>query len=224
VCLVRAGCVATACRPNYPVVAEYGDLMSNFFGRVVYNCKTAAGECGISETYPIVADDYVTAGSSLADLVTKRLDMMVADCQVAYAGVSDSDIIGDFAPSTTLVDNPGSYASTEDDATGPFDAVRLARFSDEAWLHRCIRKVGLLPVSQFNGEDLVFVPSGTWLANYATWRTAVTSTCCIATKDPTAVVPPFYTFTPMAHSSDERNSFRKVGRPFGLLVGRRVIR
>jgi hypothetical protein len=195
----------------------------NFFGRVVFNCRTAQGECGISETYPMVQDDYGAALSELGTLITARLALMVADCEAVYGGVSDSDIIGDFAPGGGDFPLPGTFATTDDDATGPFEICRLFRCSSEDWLHRAIRKVSLLPVSQFNGEDLVFVPSGGWLTAYAAWRTACQS-LCIATKDPTAEVPPFYTFTPISHTADERNSVRKVGRPFGLLVGRRAIR
>lgn len=198
--------------------------MANFFGRAQYNCQTPAGTCGASEIYPMIQDSATAANNALGTLVVARLAMMVADVRCVYAGVSDSDIRGDFVPNTTLPDSVGTFAATDDDQTGPFTATRLIRFGNDDGTKRGLRQIRFLPVSQFNSANLIFSPSGDWVTAYNAWSDMMIATCCIATRLPGNTTPPFWTFTAITRKYDERDTTRRIGRPFELLVGRRVIR
>jgi hypothetical protein len=183
----------------------------NFFG------DSAQSACGWSEVYPMEVSDYATADSQLNSIITARLPTLPITCAIVGALISDSDVKGDSYPSTGTYPTNGGVTG----AAGPTTFVLRWKFF-AGTLKRATRFVRLIPSSEIasGGGYLPTLGFGISIQN---WATLVTGFCSCATRIHGAVTPPFYTFT--AYTADRfiRAETKKIGRPFFLPVGRRLI-
>lgn len=176
------------------------------------------GDAGWSEVYPINGSSYTGVFTLLDQLNTLRLNMAAPDVQAVGNRISDTDILRDSysqaftTPLGTITTAPGTSGDAD-------DTRRIKFFAGP--LQRTIRQLHALPGVFFaNG---IFVPPGSWTTALNAWIASVVLNVSISHKIPGAVVPPFYTYSSITSGSDQGNSNRKVGRPFSLPRGRRLI-
>lgn len=175
---------------------------------------------GWSEVYPITASDYPTGLAVLLAVKNTRLAILDSTVSLIAARVSSVDVKGDSYPISWSFPQVGTFSSGA--GTANLDlAIRIKFFAGV--LKRSNRFLHGLPLSQVAAGG-VLTTTGPWSTALAAWVTEVENNCSIATKLHGAVVPPFYTFTAITGSSEVLIAEgKKVGRPFGLPHGRRLI-
>jgi len=189
-----------------------------------YKCKALfnARGVGVSEVYNIVSDTIANADASFQVLMSLRLALMSVDVTCVGTVTSDTDIRGD---SLIGAGYPkiGSYAGEGVLNTYNPYVTNLYRCTDATTTHRALRMLRLIPANQF--DDLGnFSPVVGWTTPRNTFFGALIASWSIFHKNPAGGGPPAYTPYAIATVSSERIANKKVGRPFGLSVGRRTIR
>lgn len=186
------------------------------YGRMMFNCRNF----GISEDYAMLNATMPGALSDLESLATSRLDLMCSDVTLFGMSVSDANVRGDSLISE-LAGGKGTWGTTAPIiATYQGEEGALVRCTSADYVHRSLRILRLIPSDQFDsGGGLVMIPSfKTAFDDYlALMKTSTMIPAHIANNAP---VPPY--FTAVAYIKFERQSRRKVGRPFGLEAGRRL--
>jgi hypothetical protein len=191
--------------------------MPNYFCKIFYRYQ----DVGVSEVYATTQAN-IGAATTIADqIVAHRQAMLCTDVTILATVTSDSDIRGD-AELGEGYPKVGTYTG---DGAKTYDPTitNLTRWTDAALVKRAMRHIRLIPDDQF-GTDSTFSPIVGWTTPRSTFFAFAALNLFIPTKIKGAVAPPFYTFTPVFAATSERKSHKKVGRPFGLSVGRRVIR
>lgn len=179
-----------------------------------------AGATGWSEVYPMNVASYAAAATDLAGIATDRLALLVSDASLIGSRISDSDVKGDSYP-TGIVPTVGTFATTPTDGTY-YEGIALQNKVFGSTTKRSTRYLHALPKSQINSFG-AYLPTAPFTTAYNTWVAKMIANVSIATKIKTAIVPPFYTFTPITAITEEGAVKRAIGRPFDLPRGRRLI-
>lgn len=162
-------------------------------------------------------DAAATKFNSLRDL---RLPTLSPDCELTGGRISDVNVKGDSYPTTTTFPTPGTYAVPAG-ATSAISQNCVRVLFNAGPLIRASRFFHGVPADQY--EATKFNPTVGWQATLESLLTAITTGCGSKTKIPGAVAAPFYTLTPYSGNEIMGGDFKKVGRPFGQPVGRRMI-
>lgn len=188
------------------------------FGTLFIN----GGNFGWSEVYPMNVADYPTAVTNMTTTLTKRLALLVSDLAVVGMRISDSDVKGDSYPTGLTFPQVGTFAVAPADATYNADLAIRAEFVG-ALTQRSQRWIRGLPKSQVSNVG-AYAPTGPFTTALTSYLAQVLSTCAAAHRIPGAVTAPFYTFTNYSGYTLVGNLLsRKLGRPFGLSRGRRLV-
>ncbi len=176
---------------------------------------------GWSEVYPLQVADYTTALAVLTTTKNLRLAMMAPDINLIGARISDTDVKGDSFPTGFLFPTTGTYVPGAGEKTFATDyALRCGLYGGPAKRSvRFVRGVSNLNIDG-NGH---YIPTAAWDATLDAWLNQLIASVSIATRIKGAVAPPYYAFTPILSASIQEMENRKVGRPFGLSRGRRLI-
>ena len=188
-----------------------------FIGTLFFGCRNF----GWAEVYPLNAVTYPTATVALSSILEDRLPTMCGDVTCLGGRVSDQNVRGDSQLIHLPVPPTGTYVGAA--LTITYDSEVTLQWRFEATpQHRVVRSVRAIPSDQF--ENGVYTPVGGWFATLTTWALLVQNLCSISTAiKPRPPAAPYYIFTPMTNNIFGKQSHRKIGRPFGLLVGRRRI-
>lgn len=192
----------------------------NAIGRLHFN-STLIPIAGWSETYFLEATDYTHAQSLLSPLATQRLGMMSSDCELVGGLISDTDVKGDSFPTGLTFPQVGTWAPAATDPTANITlALNLKFFAGPG--KRGTRFLHGLPTTQVaaGGYKSFTAP---FVTKLNTFLALVQSSTNLGTRIKGAVAPPFYNFSQYTSFQINNLEKRDIGRPFGLLVGRRAI-
>lgn len=176
---------------------------------------------GASETVFMIQPTLPDAATKLGEIIGTRLHMLSPDVTVQYAFVSDTAIKGD---SQALEGYPqvGDYPADDEPTYDPTN-TNLFRLTSTDGTKRALRHLRFIPSVCFNSAG-VFIGAVTYDTRRATYLSKLADDTVIASKIPGALTPPFYTTKPIGFRTNQGGSHHKIGRPFALPVGRRVIR
>lgn len=191
--------------------------MPNFYG-ILFG---RSGDDGWSEVYPIIGDDYAAAALTLGAIRLARLAMMCVDAQYTADRLSNVDIKGDSFSTGQDYPQLGSFTATPAPATyNPVMAVRLKITAGT--MKRGSRWVRAIPNNCISANGF-YLPTAPFVTAIDALITILKSSTSIATRIKGAVVPPFFTFTPVTDAVVMGLEKRDIGRPFDLPRGRRVV-
>lgn len=176
-------------------------------------------DSGWSEVYPISATDYTTCDGTFKAIISDRAAILAPDVTLLAAVISDTDIKGDSFLSTTTT-TVGTWAGADTTSFNPNWALRT--LWNAGALKRGSRFIHALPNAQVSAVG-AFAPTGPFTTAIAAWETAMLGGVSMATRIKGATTAPFYTFTGLTAVANKNMEERKVGRPFGLPRGRRLI-
>lgn len=187
-------------------------------GKVFYNCRNF----GWSEAYPIQAADLNAAQAGLVAIVAARAPMLCTDVTIQGAFVSDTAVRGDSIAVDGLPEG-GTYAPDPTANTWVDNQTLRITFKASDNIHRAVRHIHALPDDQLN-ELGHYIAHGTWPTALTDWIATLFLYVSVSHKIAGATEPPFYTYYGYDTQGPNVRSTKKVGRPFGAPVGRRVIR
>lgn len=199
-----------------------------YWGTAFY--EDTDGTVGWSEGYWIKTDvgqTYQQALDRLEDIVRKRLSLTTSSIVARFIRISATKIRND-----TLVKElapPFDYytqAGTDDEILPADDAV-LMRFQGAAILSHATRFLHALPKAlASSADDRIFRPDASWDGRFKLFRATIINFCQLVKNG--TVVGGVYVDGAATDIADvllkTRIRDRKIGRPFGLLVGRRAPR
>jgi hypothetical protein len=172
---------------------------------------------GWSEVYNLVTTTYPQSLLDMQIIVTARLSMVPNNVHCSYIRVSDLLIRGD---STIKFPSPaiGSYILTGTNVMLPPDSALVVRM-EASPLNRSFRYLHGLSSQDVN--DTLWTPSAAMITAYGNWVGAASVLSLHRHKN---VGPPIsYADTPWTTFIALTVNSRKVGRPFGVPRGRRLI-
>jgi hypothetical protein len=178
---------------------------------------------GWTERYFMTATTYSVAKDDVDSLVTKRLALSCPDVKVDYVRVSDVGVRGDsvVAPAPGLV---GTYTAGAAPAvsTEPWTALNVRM--EGGTLYRGRKFIHGLP--QFLMTGNIFTPDSPWNTAFNAYAAALLATTCLWVRDRSAVqalppAAPIMTKVTLTQIWPLGTTSHRVGRPFGLPVGRR---
>jgi hypothetical protein len=192
----------------------------HLFGTLHINCRNQ----GASELYPLVATSYAQGLTDLATLATSRKSLLAPDCTLAGALLSDGDVRGDSYPlgAQITIPSPGTYTTTPPASTYAAPNVALRNLVSSGPLKRGTRWMHFIPFDQFSGSG-GYTPITPWATNLGQFYTFLSTLTAIATRAPGSE-PPAWTFSAVNAVMSNSVATRRLGRPFGLPRGRRLIR
>lgn len=188
-----------------------------FMGTLFFNVY----QFGFSETYPIEDTDYASAAAKLLAIKNDRLALAVNDVELVGARLSDTDTKNDSYPLGWSFPQAGTFATTPTDLTYNAEVALRIRIFGGA-LKRSHRFLHAVPKSQVNADGFKAL-TGPFATALTTWLGAIEADVSIATKLKGVVVPPFYVYTAITGTEVDDMEGRKIGRPFDLPRGRRLI-
>jgi hypothetical protein len=176
---------------------------------------TVNPECGWSEIYYPAATDIETAISGwISHVLPARLGIMPADVNIVYIRCSDVNVKGDSILDTSTHIGTWSGSSNVNDAR----LSLLIRQRNE-FNQRAMKYIHGIPTDQFTLG--VYTPTTPFGTAFNVFKSAVIANCLHANKNPTP--PPKLVLSTIVDFGVVRLTTRRVGRPFGLPVGRRMI-
>jgi hypothetical protein len=193
----------------------------NITGILFFNKYGFVPNAGWAEVYFFLKDTYADAVTALQAIRDARLPTLSGDCQLVGARVSNTDVKGDSEPLTWTFPEPGTFATGTADPTAPPEIVLRALYY-AGTLKRGSRWVRCIPSSQIAAGGL-YTPTGPYTTAVTAYWDAVRDNACLGTRIPGAVAPPFYSLTSYTSYTPKGQDVRKIGRPFDLLRGRRLI-
>lgn len=191
-------------------------MASIFVGTLFFQ----SGRYGWSENYGFSTATPGQAATNLGVIFLQRIAMMVSDSIIIGGRLSDVDIKGDSYPLNLTFPAPGTFAVAPADETAQSENCARVLFNAGSQI-RANRFVHGIPASQYT--KTFFAPTSPWLALLTTWATGLLADVGALTKIRGATTAPFYTFTQYTGQTDMGGAFKKVGRPFDLPHGRRLI-
>jgi hypothetical protein len=172
------------------------------------------GSLGWTEVYWLHDADTDTARTHLFTLAGLRAAAMADIYQVVAGRVSDVNLLND---SFLLVGLPivGGIASTQLSATDPWSALNLrlectSLHRGRLYMHGCMEAFFTAPDRKYNPGN----------ANDAAVQ-AFIAALLTATDRRVKATPGPFAYTPITAGIPQREVPHKIGRPFGLLHGRR---
>ncbi len=175
---------------------------------------------GWSENYYSNDSDASAVGVAFGTLIDARAALLCTDVQFIGGRISDVDPAKDtwdFASAVTAGTYPGDVES--------YDPVycRVMKGGDNAG-HWTVRFLHALPESVITPER-TFLDDGVWSIAMSTYRGVVAGAGTTwALRHSNGATPPAYTYPSILFIREKpRLRNRKLGRPFGLPVGRQLI-
>lgn len=175
---------------------------------------------GWSETYYVSASTPAAAELSWQTIATARLAMAPPDCFMSNGRISDVNVKGDSYPLTSTFPLTGAYAHSGG-LTSALGQNCLRTLFNAGPLKRANRFLHGIPANQYTAT--AYLPTADFTPLLDSFLTAVQSGCGCITRIPGAVASPFWSYTAYTGYDVYGGDFRKVGRPFGQPVGRRLI-
>lgn len=179
-----------------------------------------AGEGGWSENYFCSAASGTAAATLFNSLRDMRLPLLSPDVSLVGGRISDVNVKGDSYPTTTAFPTPGTYP-TPAGATSAVGQNCIRVLFNAGPLIRANRFFHGIPADQYAATK--YTPTVAFKDALDSFTTFIGTGFGAKTKIPGAVAPPFYTLTSYSGWGDEGGDFKKIGRPFGAPVGRRLI-
>lgn len=172
---------------------------------------------GWSESFYCTAANLNAAQTLIDTFIPDAMDCRPASVACVYARVSDVAVRGDSLLSTLPFPVPGTYVlPTGATQMEPGAAVLVQLFASATVKGHWFFRGG--PSSILQGRE--FVTGTTWDAAFGLAAATLIASFQIRHKTSPGP-PPVYAYTNMTSVTPERGTTRRVGRPFGLPVGRR---
>lgn len=168
---------------------------------------------GWSESYFRESPDPQLARTAMDSLIGFRLDVLVDLCQISAARVSDVDITNDSLLSVGLP-LPGNVASTILTAADPWSCLNLRIEASD--LYRGRKFIHGILENTFS-DNRAWNPANPNAAQWLAFFTELEDNYNLRINSP----GPF-SYISITKCVPLKETTRKVGRPFGLLVGRRT--
>jgi len=175
---------------------------------------------GVSETYFTQRSSPGDAAVVLAAIAAQRQATLCADAAIYGGRISECDVKGDSYPTTIAFPLVGTYTGGDGDITAVAGNCLRCLFNGGPLL-RGNRFIHYIPKSQYTAT--VYTPLSGFLTALHAWLAGIADSCCVGTRIKGATVPPFYTLTNYTSYGTQYQDFKRVGRPFGLSAGRRLI-
>lgn len=181
---------------------------------------------GFSESYWLQAADYANAETIVAPLLTARLGMLLSSVHQVYAEVSNVDSVRDsrVVGSTGPTSNPGTYTPAAGTVPLPTEVALLVSFEADP-SHKNRKFIHGMTTADVDGNR--FIPSAGFTTAFQAYQLAlVTNAFQVRSRfGPNPTPPPasLYLYHTIVLTSPIRVTTRKIGRPFGLSVGRRRV-
>jgi hypothetical protein len=179
--------------------------------------KDAANSLGWSETYYRNAVDLPDMRTEATVLAAARLDILTDEYRFPFYRISDEAVSGDSEITANLV-SVGGIASATSPAADPWSCL-LVRFGSGLGV-RGRKFLHGVPRDMFNASRDYDDggPNDTAIDAYCT--VIKDNDWCIRSR--TAIGPPaVYTYFDIDSATPQREAVHQIGRPFGLLRGRR---
>lgn len=186
----------------------------------------APGKIGWTERYFLNALTYEQAKTDTDNLVDVRRALSTSDLSLAYVRISDVGIKGDSVVSVS----PGINGTFPDVVNGPGNTEPWTALNirlEGGTLYRGRKFIHGLPQALMGGS--FFTPSADWTNLFTAYVALLKSACCLYVRDktvaqPAAPMPPIMVKQGITNVLIIGTTTRHVGRPFGLQVGRRLVR
>lgn len=182
-------------------------------------------DAGWSERYVTTATDYTGGTALLNQLLPIRLAMLPGSVRITYSRLSDLSVPGD---SVVIVpaDGGGNYGLLVGGhlkAEDPWDALLVNLRATPFYRSRMFLR-GLPDIA--DEEGTLFTPDTAWAGAFTSWASWIKGNCGMISYR--GVVPDaggflHGIFNPITSVEWVRLTSRRVGRPFGLPVGRRRV-
>lgn len=175
---------------------------------------------GWSELMPIVQSNSASASTAASNIANARIAIMANDAFLIGARLSLAEEKGDSWPLSLALPLTGTFGAPTDKTYQRLRTCLRMKFTTLDALHRGTRFIRAIPQSQItDGAYSPTTPFGTALTAYIASLTA--SALAVASRNKTP--PPFWTFNAAVTSGVPNLTERKIGRPFDLYRGRRLI-
>lgn len=179
-----------------------------------------AGNAGWSENFFASSASGAAAATLFNSLRDQRLPLLSPDVLLTGGRISDVNVKGDSYPTTTSFPTPGTY-SVPAGATSAVGQNCLRVLFNAGPLVRANRFFHGIPADQYAATK--YTPTVGFKDTLDSFMAFVGTGFGAKTKIPGAVAAPFYSLTSYTGWEEFGGDFRKIGRPFGQPVGRRLI-
>ncbi len=195
--------------------------------RGIFKCKAifldTYANTGWSETWwTLAGQTYQKAQQSMEAYFQDRLTMDTADIEIPYLIISDIDVKGD----SVVISYGDTWQGKIQIAAGvrmnPWDAL-LVRLNDPSNNYRGFRFFHGLSFKFFTANRQWSTVGGGPALFAKVIATLQAQNLCWQVKQKPVAIPPVYIQVPVGIGTPMRLTEHRVGRPFGLPVGRRRI-